>query len=203
MKVLLIDDHPLVSFGFGSILDSTGLFSVRVQAKSLAEARIAIEGAAPLPQLIILDILLGEENGLDFLPVLDKFCKAKKNQKPPVLVYSALEDSFQAETARELGASGYVPKTAGKAELLKAIDAILGGEFYFPSSDSEGQNSAVSSLYEKFTKREMQVINLVRQKRSNQEIAHNLGLNLRTVENYLSNIYFKTGCENREALLKL
>jgi response regulator of citrate/malate metabolism len=74
----IIDDHPLVSFGFGSILDSTGLFSERLQVKSLAEARIAIEDEAPLPQLIILDILLGAENGLNFLLVLDKLCRAKK-----------------------------------------------------------------------------------------------------------------------------
>ena len=78
MDVLIIDDHPMLNAGLVSILESTGIFTVTGQAQSLKEAMSFIEEADTLPSLIILDLLLGEDNGLDFLPMLEKFCRNKK-----------------------------------------------------------------------------------------------------------------------------
>jgi NarL family two-component system response regulator LiaR len=205
MEVLLIDDHPMLNAGIVSILEATGIFTVCGQAQSLAEAISIIEKSAhenALPSLIILDLLLGEDNGLDFLPMLEKFCADKKIPKPPVLVCSALGDSFKIQTALKLGAAGFLSKTGGKAELLKAIDTILSGKVYISGEINLKLNEKFH-VYAKFSKREIDVINLIKANNSNKQIADKLDISLRTVENYISKIYFKTGISNREEVQKL
>jgi len=211
MKVMLIDDHPMVNSGLASILEETGRFSVIAQVNSLSAAKKFIEDNAVqkadlsesnFPSLIILDILLGEENGLDFLPFLKNLCRAKKIQKPYVLVCSVLEEPFRIQTALKMGASGYMPKTGSNQEFLEAIDSVLRGETYI-SEEHSAKVMKSYSLYEKFTKRELEIINLIKNNKSNRQIADELGLNIRTIENHVSNIYFKTGTENRKDLLKL
>lgn len=202
MEVLLIDDHPMLNAGIVTILEATGLFTVCAQAESLAHAMTIIEKSETLPPLIILDLLLGEDNGLDFLPMLEKYCRNKKIPMPRVLVCSALGDSFKIQTALKLGAAGFLSKTGGKAELLKAIDTILGGKVYISSELNIKLNES-SRIYAKFTKREIDVIDLLKANKTNKQIANALSINLRTVENYISKIYFKTGFSSREEVQKL
>ncbi|MCL2721909.1 MAG: response regulator transcription factor [Treponema sp.] len=202
MEVLLIDDHPMLNTGIVTILEGTGLFTVTAQAQSLIEAKNIIEESETLPSLIILDLLLGEDNGLDFLPILENHCKIKKIIKPPVLICSAIGDSFKIQTAFKMGAAGFLSKTGGKAELLKAIDTILDGKVYVSSELNIKLNEG-SNMYTKFSKREIDVINLIKLNKSNKQIAQALSINLRTVENYISKIYFKTGFSTREEVHKL
>jgi NarL family two-component system response regulator LiaR len=146
--------------------------------------------------------VLGEENGLEFLPFLKNFCREKRIPIPPVLVCSVLEDPFRIQTALKLGASGYIPKTGSKAELLKAIDTVLRGDVYITSEHAVKLSKSLGA-YEQFTKREVEILNLIKQNKSNREIAKALYINIRTVENHISNIYFKTGCGSRQELEKL
>jgi len=199
---MLIDDHPMLNYGLAACLEETGRFSISAQATSLSEAQCIIKDAKTLPSLIILDILLGEENGLDFLSFLDDFCRTSLQTKPPVLVCSVLEDPFRIRSALSLGASGYIPKTGTKTELISAIDTVLQGGLFVPDEYTGALHEA-SSIHARFTKREITVLNLIKQNKTNQQIAQNLNISLRTVENYISNIYFKTGAENRLELLKL
>ncbi|MCL2763280.1 MAG: response regulator transcription factor [Treponema sp.] len=192
----------MINSGLAAYLEETGRFSVSGQVNSLAEAVCFIEKAKTIPSFVILDILLGEENGLDFLPFLDNFCRKKNIPKPPVLVCSVLEDPFRIQTALKLGASGYVPKTGTKIELLCAIDTVLRGEMYI-TNDHTIKLNEVSGTYTPFTKRELEVLHLIKQSKTNQQIAKIMGISIRTVENHLSNIYFKTGKENRLELIQL
>jgi len=202
MEVLLIDDHPMLNAGIISILKQTRLFKVCAQAQSLKEAMYILEKANALPSLIILDLLLGEDNGLDFLPMLKDFCQNKKIPKPPVLVCSALGDVFKIQTALKSGAAGFLSKTGGREELLKAIDTILEGRTYI-SDEVNLKLKKGSSVYARFTKREMEVFELIKGNKTNKQIAEALSINLRTVENHISKIYFKTGSSSREELRKL
>jgi DNA-binding NarL/FixJ family response regulator len=202
MEVLIIDDHPLLNAGIVSILENTGLFTVCGQAESLLQAMSIIEESETQPSLIILDLLLGEDNGLDFLLMLEKYCLNKKIPKPPVLVCSALGDSFKIQTALKLGAAGFLSKTGGKTELLKAIDTILSGKIYISGELNTKLNEA-SGIYAKFSKREIDVINLLKANKSNKQIAETLSISLRTVENYINKIYFKTGFSTREEVQRL
>jgi len=211
MNVLLIDDHPMVNSGLTSFLEETGCFKVTGKVTSLEQAKQFIETTAAskeaasleanFPAFIILDILLGDENGLDFLPFLEGFCQKKIIPKPPVLVCSVLEEPFRIQSALEKGASGYVSKTGDKKEILDAMTAILRGEIYI-SQEHSAKIMNTYGLYAKFTKRELEIINLVKKNKTNKQISQELCINIRTVENHISNIYFKTSAKNREDLLR-
>jgi NarL family two-component system response regulator LiaR len=202
MEVLLIDDHPMINCGLASCLEETGRFTIKGQVNTLQDARRFIEASAKPPSLVILDIMLGEENGLDFLPFLKNVCQIKKIPKPPVLVCSVHEDPFRIRAALKLGAAGYVAKTGNTADMLHAIDAVLAGKIYITSEHSVKLNES-SGIYAQFTKRELETLNLVKQNKTNQQIAKSMNISIRTVENHISNIYFKTGTDTRADLMKL
>ena len=130
MEILLIDDHQRLRVATASMLESTGRFTVCGQAESLAQAVDFIEKAETLPSIVILDINLGEDYGLDFLPLLEKHCADKKIAKPPVLVCSANDDSFTIQTALKLGATGFLSKISSADDMIEAIDALLSGKAY-------------------------------------------------------------------------
>ena len=133
-QVLLIDDHPLVNYGIASCLEETGCFAVVAMAASLTEAQNFIEETQKLPELILLDIILGEENGLDFLPFLENHCLKKSIDMPLVLVFSVLDNPFNVQRALNLGAAGYISKTSVKAELLTALIHCCGEKFIFQTN---------------------------------------------------------------------
>jgi len=85
---------------------------------------------------------------------------------------------------------------------LEAIETVLKGELYLPKGHAE-KISEFSGIYSQLTKREIEILNLVKFNKTNQEIAETLGVSLRTVENHISNIYFKTNCTDRQDLMRL
>ena len=204
--VLLIDDHRLANTALTSLLETSAAFqkagglSIAGQAGTLDEAKHFITEASPLPSLVILDIQLGKENGLEFLPFLEKFCKAKDIPKPPVLVCSAFDDSFHMQIALKQGASGYVAKNGSREDLLDAINAIFCGEVYVP----QGYNDETASgKYDKFTKQELKILELIKQEKTNRQIADALFLSIRTVETHIGNMLSKAGAANRKELRDL
>jgi NarL family two-component system response regulator LiaR len=201
-RVLIVDDHPMMRRGFGDCLIDTGRFLIAGEAESLEAGRAMLEHLKMPPDLIILDIGLGDENGLDFIGIVKTLCAARKIPAPPVLIYSVFEDPFRIEAAMQLGARGYVSKSAGEAELLRAIGRVLAGERYIDEKfDVTVQKN--EGLYDLFTRREREILMLVKQNYDNPRIAALCGIAPRTVENHLSHIYYKTGLKNREQLLSL
>jgi len=190
--------------GVATCLEGTRRFLVCAQVTSLADAKHWI-GECPwksLPGLVVMDIILGNENGLDFIPFLEGFCRENNLTKPAVLVCSMLEELFRIQCAINLGALGYVSKSDGEAELLAAIDAVLQGRVYLAGrhSDNVARNPG---LFEKLSRRERRIFDLIQRNRTNQEIADELCLDIRTVQNHVSNIYFKTRTRNRQELMRL
>jgi len=207
MEVLLVDDHDLVNAGLTALLAETGQFSVSGRARTLACAKSFIEKAAQengekMPALVILDVQLGRDNGLEFIPFLKDFCRAKRVKAPPVLVCSILEDPFLMRLALDMGATSYVPKSQGNEELLGAIRAACHGREYVPYEHS-AKMLDISDAYDLFTKREKVALALLRQGMSNPQIAASMGICKRTVNNIISNIYIKTGAENRAGLMEM
>jgi NarL family two-component system response regulator LiaR len=200
-RILLIEDHPLTRLGLVSCLEDTGRFHVSAQAASLEEGRRLVEESSrPLPDIIILDIMMGQENGLDFLGFLKRFCETQLCGMPAVLVCSVFEDPFRIRTAVHLGAAGYISKSASEAEFLQAIETVLAGETFIDPR-LRLKITEAPDVYGKFTRREQEILNLVKQNYTNQRIAQTLFISLRTVENHISHIYLKTGCATRQALL--
>lgn len=201
-RILFIDDHPLIRRGFSSFLTETGRFVIAGEASSLGQARELLAGMAEPPDLILLDISLGEENGLDFLKPSGHGSAGGPHRVPVTLVYSTFEDPFRVQNALDLGAMGYIPKSAGEDELLKAIDTVLLGQRYVYRGLTLKMHEQ-PNYYNLLTSREREVLSLIKQHYDNRRIAGALSMSLRTVENHLSHIYLKTGFNSRESLFTL
>ena len=194
--ILLVDDHVMIRRGLAARLASSGRFSIAGEAASLEEARRLLAGPDTAPDLIILDIELGDENGLELIGGIPE----RGSRKPAVLVYSVFEDPFRIQSALHLGTRGYVSKSAGEPELLAAIDAVLAGLTWLDPR-LELKSAAAPDIYALFTRRECEILELVQKRYDNVRIAKTLDLKLRTVENYLSRIYDKTGAGSRNDLI--
>jgi NarL family two-component system response regulator LiaR len=198
ISIVLIDDHPLAINGIGAWLKSTGRIEIAGTAGTLKEASALMKKLNPLPAVIILDISLGTEDGLEFIPALKEICAKRKAALPGILVCSMYEDAFLIQRAMELGARAYVPKSADLSEILSAIDALLAGDTYINKKfKPQKQNLQV------LTRRENEIVSLIKQSLSAKEIAKRLKISLRTVENHLVHIYTKTGYSSREELFNL
>jgi NarL family two-component system response regulator LiaR len=110
------------------------------------------------------------------------------------------EDPFIIRRALAAGASAYVAKSADAGEIIKAIDLILSGKTYVSCKyASEVQDKPASKL----TPRENEIMSLIKRSMSNKQIAKQMGLSVRTVENHLAHIYTKTCTSSRDELLEL
>jgi len=214
IPIMLIDDHPLAINGIGAWLCGTGRFTICGTAENIAEAVSMIESMNDLPKIIFLDISLGEEDGLDFIPKLKEICK-KKNAAafstdtapgastaimPNILICSMYEDPFLIQQAFDMGAKGFISKSAKSSEIITAIDALLeGGTYINPKYKLDNQNNAWSLL----SRRENEIVSLIKRNLNNRQIAKRLCLSLRTVENHITRIYFKTDTKSREELINL
>jgi len=203
ISIALIDDHPLAINGIGVWLKRTGKFTIAGTAGTLAEADALMKRLDPLPAVIILDISLGEEDGLEFIPALKEICAKRKAALPGILVCSMYEDPFLVQRAMDMGALAYVPKSAGSDEILAAIDALLAGDTYISQKNNPQQNVQVQRVLNNLSSREKEIVSLIKQHMSAKEIARRLAINLRTVENHLTHIYTKTSCSSREELFNL
>jgi len=198
IKIALIDDHPLAINGIGAWLKSTGRFKITGTAGTLKEAGALMKKLDPLPAVVILDISLGEEDGLEFIPALKEICAKKKAVFPGILVCSMYEDAFLIQRAIDLGARAYVSKSAELSEIIAAIDALIAGNTYINKKFKlQKQNLQV------LTRRENEIVSLIKQSFSAKEIAKRLKISLRTVENHLVHVYTKTGYSSREELFNL
>jgi NarL family two-component system response regulator LiaR len=194
--VFLVDDHVMLRRGLEARL--AGRFRIAGEAASLAEARNLLANLEEPPDLVILDLELGDDNGLELIGDL----QARGGKMPAVLVYSVFEDPFRIQAALHLGARGYVSKSAGEAEFLTAVDAVLAGKIWLDPR-LELKSAAAPDIYAMFTRREREIFELVLKRLDNAAIAKKLALKPRTVENYLSRIYAKTGAAARSDLMAL
>jgi DNA-binding NarL/FixJ family response regulator len=197
----------MLTNAIGVWLEATGRFTIAGTAASLEEARKLMKELESLPQIVILDISLGSENkgavqedGLTFIPEIEKICNERNAPMPAVLVCSMYEDPFLVQRAMDLGAKGYVAKSAVAGEITAAIDAILAGETY---TSVKIKKQDKKKTFHALTRRESEIAALVKQSLSNQQIAKMLGLGARTVDNHLRNIYEKTGITSRKELFDL
>ncbi|MGD9610796.1 MAG: response regulator [Desulfovibrionaceae bacterium] len=204
-RVLLVDDHSLFREGLRAILGGRPHFAVVGEAGTVDEAvRLAEELT---PDVMVLDLSLPDGNGLEVLRRLET-----RGLRPKVLVVSmhARLDGI-AESFRS-GALGYIVKDSGAEQLLQGLEAVWRGERYLDSAvapevllrldayalrRSRGQDPAYGSL----TRREQQVLRLLAEGRPVADIAAELFISRKTVENHRANICGKLNLKNLAELV--
>ena len=192
--VVIIDDHEIIRAGLAARLE--GRWIIAGEAGSLKEAKALFARLTEAPDLILLDIELGEDWGLDILR------NPHQRRLAPVLVYSVYDDYAHVNAAIRSGVRGYVCKSQGVSDLLDAMDAVVSGKTVFPSYLVQ-RLTTVSDLMLALTKREREVFTMVQRGFTNREIAEALDVSIRTIENNLSILYDKTGAKNRLELERL
>jgi DNA-binding NarL/FixJ family response regulator len=200
-KVYLVEDHPVVREGLRMLLDASGEVRVVGAAASASEALAGLR-AAP-PDVVVLDVILGHEDGLEWLPRLQAAAPGAG-----VLVLTALTDPGRDEAALRAGARGFVLKDASPEVLLRAVQAVAAGERWFdprllaPGGGAAGAGAAPEP-FSSLTTRERDVVALVAEGLRNEEIARRLGITDKTVRNHLTAVFDKVGVSGRLELVVL
>lgn len=199
LSFFVIEDHTLTNRGIRELLSERSNYCCRGFAFSKSESMeklCVLADKNELPDVLILDLFLGQENGLDIL--------REVKQKWPVIkvvVYSMYAKPGIVSLALEGGAEGFVLKSAPETELIVAIEKLMNGETYV-------QQNLVSPLFtyktvfDGLTKQEQIIFKKLIERKSRQQITKDLNIVERSLENYLSRIYMKTGCKNHEELIK-
>ena len=207
IRLLVVDDHPVVRAGLRTLLSAQDDIDVVGEAE---DGRAAIELAAELePDVVVMDITM---KGMGGLEATLKITKRLPNIK--VLVLTMHENEEYLRQLLEAGATGYVLKQAVDTELVVAIRAVQRGEVFLYSSFSRfllgdlAQNDEADRLpskvdsYERLSQREREVLRLVALGHTNQEIADQLYLSIKTVETYRARVMNKLNLKSRSALVR-
>ena len=128
MKVLLVDDHPLILTALQTVIERIG-HDIEVLGVGSAAAAREVLHADPGIDLVLLDLALGDADGFDLLAELRAGWPAV-----PVVVVSASERASDVIRAIDLGAMGFVPKSSSHAELSEALAMVMSGSMYVPPS---------------------------------------------------------------------
>lgn len=188
-RVLLVDDHAVVRFGIGQLVNREPDLQVCGEEEDASKALSAIDNLKP--DLVIADISLKDSSGLELM----RNIKAQY-PKLPILVVSAHDESIYAEIAFRAGALGYLMKEEALEKVITAIRRVLSGAIYVSDSlaakmlqrQVRGQTDINQSPVKSLSDREMEVFQLIGQWKKTREIAEELHLSVKTIEYYREQI---------------
>jgi DNA-binding NarL/FixJ family response regulator len=198
----VIEDHPVVREGIRMLLEAAG--DVRVIGSAASASAALRELKAMRPQVVLLDLDLGDEDGLEWLPrILAEAPGAR------VLILTALRDAGRDEAALHAGARGFVHKDASADVVVRAVRAVAAGELWFEPRLLEAagtgapRREALPEPFGSLTDREREIVRLVGEGLRNEEIARRLGITEKTVRNHLTGVFDKVGVSGRLELVVL
>lgn len=191
MKILLVDDHKLVRAGLVLVLKQ---MEDGIDLIEAGTGREAIEMAKTTSDidLVLMDLDLPEGSGLEALTAINA-----KNPKLPVVILSAMEDQTMVSRAMELGARGFIPKSATGEVMLNSLRLVLSGGVCLPSGYGEVPRGETNMEIPNLTQRQLEVLRLMAQGNSNKEIARVLGISENTVRVHISAIISAMDATNR------
>lgn len=203
-SILIVDDHAMVRKGLRLLIESQHDLSVVGEAGGLLDA---IEVAKQTqPQIITLDLSMPGPSGVASVERLRSVAPGAR-----IIVVTMHDDPAYVRSAIAMGASGYVNKSAADSELISAIRAVARGRVFIDVGDAEtlesilnpkGQPAGKTPL-ESLSERERQVLIAVASGMTNQRIADDIGLSVKTVESYRSRLMKKLGLKERADLVRL
>lgn len=203
LRVLLVDDHPLVRGGLKALLESQSDMSVVGEAE---DGYSAISEAERLePDVVVMDVSLPKLGGAEATQQIKK-----KRPEVKVLVLTALEERAYLPILLDAGASGYVLKRAAASDLPRAIHAIAEGGLYLdpsmaaqvlPNAPRRARSGEFVTGFE-LSEREAEVLRLIAQGHGSKEIATKLAVSARTIETYKTRAMEKLKLKNRADIVR-
>ena len=187
MRVLVADDHDLVSETIAAFLEREGFDEVRM-ASTLDEA-LAVTKASGAFDLVLIDYDMPGNNGLEGLKRM-----MQANGGQPVALMSGAASTTVAEQALAMGAAGFVPKTLGSKSMVAAARFMIAGETFAPMSLMKKEVAKKDLL---LSPREVDVLRGICEGKSNKEIARDHDLQEVTVKLHVKTMSRKLGAKNR------
>lgn len=201
VNLAIIDDHQVVIDGLKAMLANSKNMDV-VFTTTSGSALTEYVKTNPV-DVILMDIQMPEISGIDLCKLV-----LKENPECKVIAFSSFDDTHYVRNILRNGASGYMLKNAGKEALERAIHTVAGGGEYIDDNIKkilvqEGITGQRRSMYEiPLTKREKEILKLIADEHTNQQIADKLFISLRTVETHRLNLTQKLGVKNAAGLIK-
>lgn len=203
VKIALADDHKIVRDGIKTMLESQPEIDVVVEASNGNEIIEKLQNTAV--DLVVMDISMPEKDGIQATKELkEKYPKVK------ILALTMSNDDLHIRQMIQAGASGYIMKSAGRQDLKDAIETIMKGQHYFSDEATQsimmdlvkgkGKSTTLDAVH--ITDREQEILELIVQEYTNQEIAEKLFISSRTVDAHRRNLLQKTGARNTAGLVK-
>jgi two-component system NarL family response regulator len=195
IRVLIVDDHPMVAEGIQSILESYDEITV---VGTLSSGQDAVAQADELaPDVILMDLNMPEMGGLSATEII-----LERLPETRILILSMHDSPEYISTALSHGAKGYVLKDVPTDEIKKAIDAVMRGEQYLCTGASGSLEPKGGGAREALTGREQTILLELAQGKSNKEVAQTLDISVRTVETHRKNIKRKLGISSTAGLTR-
>jgi DNA-binding NarL/FixJ family response regulator len=206
MKIVLVDDHPVVRKGLRSILEDNGSYSVCGEAEDGNEAIKLLNKHKP--DLVIVDIeLKGNINGIELVSAV-----CQRYPKIISLVMSIDDGTLYAERAIKAGAKGYIAKEEASENIITAIEAVMDGKIYlsneisnkiavkhiYGSYNNDGNNGDIELL----SNREFEIFELIGKGFKRSEIGKRLNLNINTIESHRRKIREKLNLSSSSELTR-
>jgi DNA-binding NarL/FixJ family response regulator len=200
IRVLIVDDHAVVRSGLRLLLGGEKDLEPVGEAGSARDA--VFQARALKPDVILLDVVMPDQTGLEVLPQLKH-----ENPDAAVLVLSMQDEPRYVREAFAAGASGYVLKEAADTEVVAAVREVAGGGRYvnpelgarLVAADADAAKLAEE---DPLSDREREVLRLLALGHTNQEIAKQLYISVRTAETHRAHIMQKLGLQTRAELVR-
>ena len=199
-RVLIVDDHAVVRSGLKLVLDADDGIEPVGEAGTARDA--IFEARALKPDVILLDVVMPDQSGLDIIPTL-----LHENQDTKILMLSMQDDPRYVREAFDAGASGYVLKEAADSEVVAAVREVAGGGRYVDPELGARLVAAESAERKRaeedpLSDREGEVLRLLALGHTNQEIAKQLYISVRTAETHRAHIMQKLRLSSRAELVR-
>jgi DNA-binding NarL/FixJ family response regulator len=203
-RVLIVDDHPIVRQGLAQLVNDEPDLTVCAESDTLKGALQKI--AETKPDIAVVDLSLGRESGLELIKDI-----RVRHPKLPVLVLSMHDESLYADRVIRAGAMGYIMKDEASDRVIGAIRQVLSGKVYLSDSLSSvllrrmarGEESTTRSPIERLTDRELQVLRLIGKGLGTRQVAEELHISVKTIENHRERIKEKLAVSTSTELVRM
>lgn len=207
-QVMIVEDHPLFSKGLAQLINAQSLYKVVGEATNSADALKLLNEKKP--QLAIVDLNLGDEDGLDLIKTL-----RSQDEHIVMLVLSMNDERYYAERALRAGARGYIMKEEAGAKVIEAIKTVMSGKIwlsdtererlfdYMTSGDSMMKGQDWLASVNKLSDRQLQIFALIGKGLGTIEIASKLNLSTKTIDTHKEHIKLKLHCNSSQELRQL